>query len=259
MEEMENNIQSDVSQSTEQVPSSDSSASSAPTQESTEQQGSSSQEQSTPFHQHPRFQELIQQRRELSDRVSSYEQRMADMQRKLEQMQQASAPKPAEDPLLSRLKSIDPEFGERFAKLTSLESQVEQFKAWQQEQVMESYRNQASSTLDGLYKEFKVPDHLKTRYDREIKAIAYENPNLGIKDLPQVFKSVHEEFTKWQDEFRRKEREAYVSEKNTTKTPTSVTGGSAPSQSKGSGDKPMSREDLISNIVKEMKAAKQKI
>lgn len=258
MEEMENS-QSDVSQSTEQVPSSESAASSAPAQESAEQQGSSSKEQTTPFHEHPRFQELIQQRRELADRVSSYEQRMSDMQRKFESMQQANQPAKQEDPLLSRLKGIDPEFGERFEKLTTLEAQVEQFKNWQQEQVMESYRTQASSTLDNLYKENKVPDHLKVRYDREIKAIAYENPGLGIKDLPQVFKSVHEEFTKWQDDFRRKERETYVAEKATTKTPSSVTGGSAPSQSKGSGEKAMSREDLISNIVKEINASKQKI
>lgn len=258
MEEMEN-TQSDVQQSTEQVSSSEQAASSAPAQEDTGTQASAPQEQNTPFHQHPRFQELIQQKRELSDRVSTYEQRMAEMQRQVEAMQ-SSAPK-AEDPLLARLKQIDPEFGARFEKLSSLESQVEKFKEWQQEQVMESYRTQASQSLTDLYKQYSVPENMQKRYDREIKAIAYENPNLGLKDLPEVFKSVHEEFTKWQDEFKRKERESYVTEKSAAKTPGTVTGGSAPSQSKvaGSGEKGMSKQDVIDQFVKEFRASKQKI
>ena len=250
------NIQSDVQQSTEQVPSSDSSTSSAPSQNDTTGQASPAAEQTTPFHQHPRFQELVQQRRDSEERAKAIEARYTELEQRIQQMQTSSAKQ--EDPLLTRLKQIDPEFGSRFEKLAGLESQVEQVNQWRQEMQMEQDRQQASQNLSDLYKQYNVSDSMRTRYEREIKALAYENPNLGIKDLPNVFKAVHEDFTKWQDEFRRKERESYVTDKNASKTPQSVTGGTAPAGSKPNTT-PMSKQDAIDQMVKEMRAAKQKI
>lgn len=253
--EMENN-QSDVSQSTEQVSSSDHSTSSASSQNDTTTQAAQSPEQNTPFHQHPRFQELVQQRREADERAKALEARYAELENRIQTMQTSSQKQ--EDPLLARLKQIDPEFGSRFEKLAGLETQVEEFNQWRQEMKLEADRQQASQNLQDLYTQYNVPESMRTRYEREIKAIAYENEKLGLKDLPNIFKSVHEDFTKWQDEFRRKERESYVTDKNASKTPQSVTGGTAPAGSKPNTN-PMSKQDAIDQMVKEMRAAKQKI
>lgn len=251
------NSQSDVSSNEGQVSAPDS-GSSAPSQDDTgSQEAASSPSPATPFHEHPRFQELISQKKELAEQVSNYSRQMQEMQRQLQSLQQA--PSKTEDPLLARLKSIDPEFGSRFEKLASLEQKVQQFEEWQTSQQLQAQSQQVSSSLDNLYTQHSIPKNMQSRYEREISAIAAQNPDLRPSDLPKVFKMVHDEYTQFINDFKRQERESYVKEKSESKTPSTVSGGTAASNSGNSNNSPMTKAQAIAQIASEMRAAKQKI
>lgn len=263
MQEMESS-QSDVSTSSgsESPQTSESSApsqASAPGEQGSSPAASPSTSDSVPFHQHPRFQELISQNREFKERTTQYERAIQDMQRRLEmQEKQFSQSSRQEDELLSRLKQIDPEFGSRFAEIDGLRGKIEQFGQWQQEMQLQANRQQAYSSLENLYKEHKVPENLKGFYEAQIKSMAYEaGDRASVKDLPTFFKMAHESISKFTDEFRRKERESYVAEKSKGQTPASTTGGTATSGPAADGPKTL--DDVKAKIASAIRASRQKI
>ena len=199
------------------------------------------------FDKHPRFQELINNSKAAKEQLEQYRSMVESLNSRLAEFEQRSQPAKA-NPLLDRLKGIDPEFGESYADLNSKASKLEQIEQQLRDMELNRVAEQYQSQVKQLFTENKVPESLQKRYDREIKAIAAENPNLGLKDLPQVFKGVHEEYTKLLEDMRREERKSYGKDlKTDMKTPRTQPKGQT---AKGtSAKKAVSREEMIQSIA----------
>jgi hypothetical protein len=209
----------------------------------------------TPFHEHPRFKELVEQKNRYAEESKSYAQRLQEMERRLQELSQPKVQK-QEDPLLARLKGIDPEFGERFAKLTSQEQELQELKSWKAQFEADQLRTRAVSELSKLHEENKVSPEMRKIYDAQIQAAATANPRLGLQDLPNLYKQVHETFSKMIDDAKRAERESYVaSKKADAKAPTSQPKGTTvkPSRSKPSGTPAEQREQMMKEILNDIR------
>lgn len=227
-------------------------------------------EKPAPFHEHPRFKELIEQKNTLSQQLQQQQAQFAQefqrMQAQMLEMQKAfQAPpkqKPTHDHTLERLKGIDPEFAElvqemfqKASKTETLEQKIARFEQMQEQQQLTASQQEASTKLNSLYEQFKVPAELRTDYETAIKAAAYENPRLRVSDMEAIFKQVHEQKSKWMEDFRRKERESYLAEKKKDAAPATQTGG-APSGIPGAIS---SREDLKKAILNDIRRGKQQV
>lgn len=225
----------------------------------------------TPFHEHPRFKELIEQRNQERTEREKLQQSYQQMAAQMQQMQKAfSAPKPEQtkqpshEQVLARLQQIDPEFGQfqsqiakEMSAVPELKQQLEEFKQWKQDMQMQQTRTQAESTLKQLYEQNKVPEGMQKYYKSLIREMALDNGASSLDDLPKLFSAVHQDVSKFFEERDRTTRESYVAEKKKDVTPTTQSGGTPVSL--GSKDKPMSTEDKIKYVAQELRRGKQSI
>lgn len=252
--------------SVESTASSESSSSSETQGAAQSQEAASSVDKSPPFHEHPRFQELIEQNRAYRQQMDEHSRKVNEMRDQMGAMQKAQQTsqqpnKPNYSPLLERLKTIDPEFTgmqSEVAKLLDsfpqMQEQFQQFQNWQSQMELEKAQSTATSTLDKLYTQFKVPSEQREDYEVRIKAMAYENPKLGVKDLENVFKQTHDALSKRFDAWKRQERASYVDSKTKDKVPTTQTGGSP---AKIPGPSKTTFEDRVAMVTKALKEGKQ--
>jgi hypothetical protein len=207
-------------------------------------------ESQMPFHEHPRFKEIISDRNSLKEKLEAMEARFQQMESQKQQAPQK------EHPFVSRLKEIDPSYGEWAGGVEQFKKELEEMKAWKQEQSRQALVTEYNSSIDKLHNENKVPETLRARIKKEIDYRAMTNPKLGLKDLPSIYKEVFEEETKFVEGLKRSERASYVTDKSKdARAPQTQTKGATP------GQKPkqqsMDREERYASIVqKALKASK---
>lgn len=222
-------------------------------------------EKQMPFHEHPRFKEVIEQKNQFKQQVEQYARQMQDMQRSLEEMrrsQEASRPKP-QDALMERLKGIDPDFAERFGKVNEVDTikqELQEFKEWRTEQAQQAQRIEARGNLERLYTDNNVPKELRGIYEDRIVAAGNRNPELTSKDLSKVFNNIHEEMSKLLEMTKRETTKSYVANKQqaAAKPSAQPKGKAAPSVNKQqfSKDPHQARADLVKQILEESRAEK---
>lgn len=257
-------VSNDVNNSADTSVGTETSSSTQSQSEGVEQnvQAQQSQGDSRPFHEHPRFQELIQQKNEQAQRLAQYEETIKGLQSRFDQMQPKQQQGPAYQQLMDRLKGIDPEFAQFQSKIAESMEYVPQLQSELHALKIEKARNEAESRLDALYKEHKITDDRKDFYRAAIENMAYNNPKSSLNDISSYFKSTHEKLSKWFDVNDRKQRESYVTDKRKDQTPASATGGAtvSPGQSTGA-DKPKRLTDpsVVKMVADELRRAKQKI
>lgn len=165
-----------------------------------------------PFHEHPRFKEIIEEKNSLQRRVEEMQQEFQERMEQIQQAQEASTKK--EDPLFERLDSIDPEFAGKFREIyqntQAAQTQLQQFQEWQQAQQNEAIANRFYSEVDGMVAEAKVPEALHDVYRLEMETIAKNNPHLDFQDLPKVFNDVHQKWQTRLDGLSRAQKQQYV-------------------------------------------------
>lgn len=261
--EIENTESQDVSNSEGQV-SPDSSESSTETQQpAADASASSSHEEKLPFHEHPRWKEVISQKNEYAQRVQEYENQVRQLQMQLQQFEQQKPkqqPQSANDPrskLFGELKQIRPEFGELVEELYTKLNSIEQSR---QQDAMERELTMARSTLDNLYSEHKLSDKDKELYESMIgnRVFLLESQSgkaLRAQDLPAIFKEVHDSFSSYKKELERSVRESYVTDKKKDQVPATTTGGKPAITAK---DKPSitSRDELKAQIAQKIKESR---
>ena len=91
-------------------------ADSAPSQESNESAPQQAKEDNVPFHLHPRFQEVIADKRALKEQNETFQRELQELREQIKRSQ--PQPQPTKDELMERLKGIDPAFAERFGKIS---------------------------------------------------------------------------------------------------------------------------------------------
>lgn len=206
--------------------------------------------QSRPFHEDPAIQDYIQ--RQVAKQASEFEKRMAELSKRYESQSQARQPQQpkAVHPLIEKFREIDPRYAEYLegleAKAAKAEELDQKFAAREQADIRTQFENQ----LAKLHGENKVPEEMQKRIRREIVALAQENPELGLNDLPRVYKEVLEENNKWIDSIKRSERASYVTDKTKdAKAPTSQPKGK-PAVSNGTKPAHTDRESMMASVVK---------
>lgn len=248
-------------QETEQSTQAQESQDSEPSKEAAAAQ----EEKQMPFHEHPRFKEVIEQKNQFKQQVELAERRIQDMERRFAEMtkqQEAARPKP-QDALMERLKGIDPDFAERFGKLSEVDTMkqdLQEFKQWKEEQAHQAVRMEARNTMERLFTDNNVSKELRGIYEDRISAAASRNPNLGVNDLPNVFKGIHEEMSKLLETTKRETTKNYVANKQqaAAKPSTQPKGKAAQAVNKQqfSKDPQQARAELVKQILEQSRAEK---
>lgn len=195
-----------------------------------------------PFHEHPRFKELIEERRAFKEQLDQQRGYAEAMQNELRAMRSAQAPQKVSEPkhkqLIEQLKAVNPEFAAFQEEILSNleEAKKEAALAKEVQKRLENYEQRefqttAVSKLNSLYEQNKVPETLRKRYDREVRALAYETESqgkkLGIQDVEKLFNSVHGEYAPFIESLKRETLKGYVQAKKSDSAPAGATGGAA--------------------------------
>jgi hypothetical protein len=226
--------------------------------EQPEGQTAAAQNEQVPFHEHPRFRELVEQKNKYADELKQVQSQFSEMQRLMHEMRQPKT-QAQEDALHARLKGIDPEFGERFAKVDSSLNELQELKQWKAQMEADNLRNTAISTIEKLHTENKVPAEWRDLYNSQIEAAAMRDRSIGLKDLPNLYKRVHEQVSKLMEGTKRADRESYVTDKKKDASTPSMTKGKAPQKSgpEWSKDPYEARQQLVQRVRAQLKADKE--
>ena len=232
------------------------------------------EEPQVPFHEHPRFKELIEERRAFKEQLDQAKGYMEAMQKEMQALRQPATPQKKEEPykqLLDQIEQVNPQFA---AYQRQLLQDLEQAKsqaglAKEVQSRLEQYetretQTQALNRFQSLMEQNKIPEGFKKRYEREVRALAVEEESQGtrltVKDVDRLFKSVHDEFTPFIEGIKRESLKGYVKDKKQDATPAAATGGAA--VSKGAGKLPsMDTQDGFQKTTKwlaeQLRAAKK--
>lgn len=204
-------------------------ASGAETQESAPEKVQ--EEKPAPFHEHPRFKELIDQNRSYKEQMGQYQQTLERLQQQMETLkQQAPKQEQPKDPFLADLEKVNPAYAkslqsvyERAAKAEAIEARLAQYEA-------RETANAAISKFNNLLESNKVTDPMdRELYERAVRAEVYEQEargkKLNLNDLESIFKTFHDKYSKAMEERNRKLTASYVTEKKKDTTPKGTTGG----------------------------------
>lgn len=225
-------------------------------------------EKEAPFHEHPRFKELVEQKNQAIESARKQELALAKMQAQFEMMQKASQPKVESetDKLYKDLEAVDPRLAKhlrdletRAAKADEAMKGTSEFREWKQQQDAERSYQQAMGELNRLHGEYKVPKELSGFYEAQVKAIAGANPQMQVKDLANVYKTVHEQLNGYLESQKRQTIAQYsTTKKLDAKTPVVQQKGSAPGIKKPeySTNPEEAKAQITKNIVKSLRAAK---
>ncbi len=199
------------------------------------------EEKALPFHEHPRWKEVIEERNSFKQGMSEYKQSLERLQQQMETLkQQATTPKTVEQPkadvFLSDLEKVNPEYAkslkamyDQASKTTQLEQRIAQYE---QQQLAEKAFNHFNTLLSTNKIENTVDQEL---YRNVVEAEVYRRESrgekLGLKDLDGIFNTFHSKYAKAMEERERAITAKYVTAKKSdaTQSPKGATGGAATS------------------------------
>lgn len=222
---------------------------------STETQATPKKEQYVPYE---RFQEIIQQKNEFEKRLAEHDKRYKDLESRMSRPKET----PKENPLMSRLKTVDPEFGTWAEQQEAVRSQLEELKQWKTAAEQEKLKSSVESTIEKLHSEYKVPSEMQKTYkallQQEVLEIESGGRMLTVADLAGVYKSIHENLNKYFEIQKRANIANYASSKKQDAAIPSVKKGAAPktapTKSTFSKDPETARAEIVSRALKTMRA-----
>lgn len=215
----------------------------------------------TPFHEHPRFKELVEQKNESLKRYQDMESRYKALEQQLNSFKETQ-PKPQTetDALLADLQKIDP----RLAKVIeqqlkaaetakSVQERLEQFERQSQEQVQKQVLASAVGKINSLHETNKMSDFGKQFINNQLD-LAYRSGQLNAADLKAV-ESAYGEAAKaikaYEDSFKRDVTKSYVESKTKdSSVPASVPKGAQAKPAPKPTPTFKSKEDLRAAVVK---------
>lgn len=255
-EEIEN--QSGVENEVSQEPQIDSPQEQQAGQES--QQAATQQPKEVPFHEHPRWKEVMEERNAERQARTQLEKQLAEMQR---QIQEASKPKSNQPDfnevrtkMGERLKGIDPEFQ---AYMGMLEEQAMSAKQELQSFREEQFVERAVGRFDELTKKDNVPQEFVGLYRAQLDQAYREGKIRNLGDLENAYKSIHEPMNKLLEAREKSALEKYTAEKKAAATkPASQPKGKPanPSSPKTFANEQEQKAALISRVANELRASR---
>ncbi len=251
------------------VDNTDASQSSSETPAPEARESEKQQQEATPFHEHPRFKELVEQKNAALQAQKALEQRLADFEGRFSQANQA--PKaPSKDQsefesLISDLKNIDPRLAAQLeahskaaSRIDELQSKLEAFEKSSNEQLQQATVKEALSRINQLHDSNKVSPEMKGLINDKLDLL-YMQGKLNLQNLDTEYKGILEAQNKFIDMIKRAERESYVKAKKQDSTvPASQPKGqpakAQPKKFNYSTDKEQARQQIVSNFLKKQAA-----
>lgn len=244
-------------------------ASHEPTQPATQDESESSSQElaskneqkqpepNVPFHEHPRFKELVEQKNKYADQLKAFEDRYKQLEERVNQQQPKAEEK--QDKLISRLREIDPEFAERMELLSTRAEQASEYESRLQQIQEQAFAQNALAKINEMHSKNAVSKELQDRYNRELDN-AYRNGELrDLKSVEAKYKSIHDDYSKLLDSYKRSALEQYTSSKKAdAKAPASQPKGQPVPASKKfdwSRDPDVARKQMIDRVLKTAKAS----
>lgn len=201
----------------------------------------------TPFHEHPRFKELIQQKNEFASRFSEQTKLIQDLQSKLEGLNKPKAEDSPEAKLINRLKGVDPEFGTWAEQQEALRKELSDLKEWKSSYEKQTYITSAKATVDRLQSELKVEADL---HDMYLSRIPMGTP---IDKVAEAYKAQHDKISKLFESRERAALSKYSTDKKVdSKVPTAAKGNATKSATKKfeySKDPEEARSQMIKRAI----------
>lgn len=226
------------------------------TEASAEQSTQASQPiESAPFHEHPRFRELVEQKNQYAKQVEQLMSRLES----LEKTQSSPSKQAQEDALISRLKGIDPEFGNRFESLDKSLKELDSLRSWKQDMEARDFRNNAISKFDELTKKANISEDVKDIYKSMLENSHYSGNIKNIGDLEVEFNKIHESLGKRFETMKRATTAQFVQDKKSDASkPSQPKGGTVkPGGFEWSKDTATQKQQLIKRILQEAKSSNE--
>jgi hypothetical protein len=223
-------------------------------------------EEPTPFHEHPRFKELVEQKNSAVAAQKSLEQKLASLEARFNQP--AATPKAPSreesefESLIKDLKQVDPrlaavlEANAKSARMSEeLQKRLETFEKTSAEKEQEAVRLNAVAKVNHLHETNKVSAEVK-QFINDRLDIMYMQGKLNPQNLEAEYKNAYDGISKYIDSVKRSERESYVvDKKKDAAVPTSQPKGKpaqAPTKKPTfSKDKETARQEIVSRFLKQ--------
>lgn len=165
-----------------------------------------------PFNEHPRWQEMQQELRELRAKVNE-----PRPEPKREEMTQ--------DDLLEEMRQVNPTFAKRYEEVEAKAKQFDEFRSEYKADKANELRSKIESKIETLHAQNKVPEFLKPAYRAELDRLGREalqsGRTLDLKDLPDLYSKVHSSYDKQLAAYRKEISKDYIKAKRSdTSSPT---------------------------------------
>jgi len=216
------NQESDVSAESSPAPEESKSESSSEGSEKLETSGKETKEKEVPFHEHPRFKELINQRNEFSSKFSESEKTLKALRDELDALKKPKDQDPNEV-LFKQLEQANPQFAKLFRQQTDALKELEQMKAWRAQNEQNAYMNAAIAEASKAKTDLKVSDGIHNLLLRSIPA------GTPVDKVASIYKELASSIVKEKDEAIREALKGYTKAKKAD--------ASIPQNSKGSTSK----------------------
>lgn len=251
--EIESQSLSDVSQDS----SSESQVDSQPVQ----QEAAPQQQKEVPFHEHPRWKEVMEERNAERQARQTLEQQIASMQR---QLQESLKPKTeVQDPMYERLKGIDPEFADYMKSLKDQASLTKQLQEELSGMRQEQFVSSAMAKFEDLNKANGVSPEIANLYFSKLDLGVRTGEIRDLKGLEQAYNALHTSTKKFMEAQERSIIEKYTaSKKADASKPAGQAKAKAPSQNAKvdfSKDPAEAKAQLIKHIASNLRAGRDQL
>ncbi len=253
-------INSDANEPSSEAQDSQSGSEKAPAELSTGEKSTNNSPKELPFHEHPRWKEVLEERNTAREQTKRLEQSYQQLQDRINQM---SAPKAAPEAdkrsaMIERLKGIDPEFAD-FVSGLAPSQELNELRQWRQQMEQKTFITSAVGTIKDLHSKNNVSPELQAKYERELD-LEYRSGRIkSMDDVNAAYKQVHEGYNALLENIKRAERESYLKEKTkASNTPSSQPKGKpvqAGQKSDWSKDPAEARKQLIQKVIKQARAS----
>ncbi len=274
MEDVETGVESTESGVSEgsSTEASESSSQNGSNDNSSLSSGNQNKQDTTPFHEHPRFKELVEQKNESLKRYQDMESRYKALEGQLNSFKDSQPKAPTEtDALLADLKKIDPRLANvieqqlKSAELSkSVQARLEQFEKQSQENTRQQTLATAVGKINSLHESNKMSDFGKQFINNQLD-LAYRGGQLNASDIKAV-ETAYGEAAKaikaYEDALKRDVTKSYVQDKTKdSSVPASVPKGAQAKPATKGIPTFKSKDDLkaavIKSYIKESAASKE--
>jgi len=192
-------------------------------QESSEQsaQAAAPKPDETPFHEHPRFKELVEQKNAAIQSTRALELKLAQLEGRLQSAPTAQA-QAEKDELIEDLKKIDPRlaarleaFGTSSKTISDLQAKLEALESGTKQREEQTLAQNAISRVNTMHETNKTAPAIRAAIDAQLNSLYYQG-KLDIRNqqaIDKAYNDAMEPFKAYAEELKREATKGYVQAK----------------------------------------------